>query len=198
MSATGAATPCTPEDLLKMPDSERFELIDGELVEQHTSFWSTFVAGRLFRRMDAHCEARQLGWVAPEGASYACFPPGRGNIRRADVSFIAGGRLPVDQARTEGHLPIAPDLAVEVVSPNDLVYEVADKVRDYLDAGVRLVWVINPESRTAEIHRGQGQGVILHENDELDGEDVLPGFRCRLGDLFQPPPGVAPTAGNAP
>jgi Uma2 family endonuclease len=96
----------------------------------------------------------------------------------------------LEQATTEGHCPIAPDLAVEVVSPNDTAYEIDEKVREFLDAGVPLVWVVNPEQRTVEIHRANGFGTILRENDEISGEDVIPGFRCRVGDFCQPPAGV--------
>jgi Uma2 family endonuclease len=108
-------------------------------------------------------------------------------VRKADVSFIRLDRQTAAQAIEEGHCPIAPDLAVEVLSPNDLAYEVALKVSEYLRAGVRLVWVVHPEVRTVEVHRPQGAGVILHEQDELSSEDVLPGFRCRVADLFVMP-----------
>jgi Uma2 family endonuclease len=81
---------------------------------------------------------------------------------------------------------------VEVLSPNDIAYEVDAKVREYLAAGVRLVWVINPDGRTVTIHRPQGPGTVLHEQDELAGETVLPGFRCRIADLF-PPASTRPT-----
>src|SRR5262249_22122716 len=108
-------------------------------------------------------------------------------------SFLRLARLSVEQATAHGHLRIAPDLAVEVVSPNDLVYEVDAKVQEYLKAGTQRVWVINPEVRSVEVHRPDAPGTILREQDDLDGEDVLPGFRCRVGDLFLLPPGVVPT-----
>ena len=180
----------TPDDLLAMPDGDRYELVDGHLVEKDMSFWSSYVAGELHGRMRDQCRANHLGWVVPEGATYQCFPHRPQQVRKADVSFIRNDRLSTAQATAEGHMPIAPDLAVEVVSPNDLVYEVDAKVQDYLQAGVSLVWVVNPQVRVIQVYRGDGSVTLLHEKDDLDGEDVLPGFHCRVGDLFQPPPGA--------
>ena len=184
--------PYTPADLLVMPDGNRYELIDGELVEQNVSTWSSFVAGKVYVRLQCFCEGRSLGWVFPEGTSYQCFPHAPERVRRAAASFIQGGRLTGSVAAEAGHTLIAPDLAVEVVSPGDLAYEVDAKVQDYLRAGVRLVWVVNPQVRTVEVHRTHSAGLILREQDELDGEDVLPDFRCKVGDFFQLPPGVTP------
>jgi Uma2 family endonuclease len=177
-----------------MPDRNRYELVDGQLVEHVMSTWSSYVAGKLYARLDAFCQANPRGWVFPEGVSYQCFPDAPSRVRRADVSFIRADRMSLEQATAEGHLLITPDLAVEVLSPNDLAYEVDAKVQEYLRAGVRLVWVVNPETRTVKIHRPQAAGTILGESDDLEGEDVVPGFRCRISDLFQLPPGVQPTS----
>lgn len=190
MSTAAPVTRYTPADLLRLPDGERYELIDGQLVERDMSLWSTYVAGRIYRLLSNHAPADQSGWVLPEGASYQCFPDDPTKVRRADVSFIRLERLPLAQATEEGHIPIAPDAAVEVMSPNDLAYDVDEKVEDYRRAGVSLVWVVNPKARTVVVHRRQGVGAVLYEEDELSGEDVLPGFRCRVGELFVPPGGA--------
>jgi Uma2 family endonuclease len=178
-----------------MPDGDRFELVDGQLVERNMSAWSSYVAGELHGRLRDFSKTGQVGWVFPEGTSYRCFPDDADKVRKADVSFVRFDRLTVQQAMADGHLTLAPDWVAEVLSPNDLAYQVEQKVQDYLTAGVRLVWVIHPPTRTVHVHRREGTGTILRENDELDGEDVLPGFRCRVGDLFQPPTGV--TVGTA-
>src|SRR5205814_10386571 len=104
-------------------------------------------------------------------------------MRKPDGSSIGQERLP-EGPSSEGYLYIPPDLAVEVISPNDSAYEVDAKVVEYLNAGVPLVWVINPEARTVRIHRHDGSASWLREKDELSGEDVLPGFRCRVADIF--------------
>jgi len=188
---TVASEKCyTPQDLLTMPGGEHYELVDGRLVERKMSFWSSYVAGVIFRLLELFCRENRLGWVSPEGTSFQCFPSLPSRVRKADVSFIRLQRLSLAQATSEGHCPIAPDLAVEVISPNDTAYEIDEKVREFLDAGVPLVWVVNPEQRTVEIHRVGGPGAILRENDEIGGEDVVPGFRCRVGDFTLPPPGV--------
>ncbi|MHB1426150.1 MAG: Uma2 family endonuclease [Gemmataceae bacterium] len=182
----------TPQDLLIMPDGEFYELVDGRLVERKMSIWSSYVAGVIYRILELYCRENRLGWVFPEGTSFQCFPANPGKVRKPDVSFIRLQRLSLAQATTEGHCSSAPDLAVEVVSLNETTYETDEKVRAFLDAGVPLVWVVNPEQRTVAIHRASGTGTILRENDEINGEDVIPGFHCRIGDFTLPPPGVEP------
>jgi Uma2 family endonuclease len=180
----------TPEDSLTMPDGYHYDLVDGRLVQRKMSFWSSYVAGIIVHVLHSYCHQHRLGWVLPEGVSYECFPSLPGRIRKADVSFIRSQRCSLAQATTEGHCPIAPDLAVEVISPNDIAYEIYEEVREFLDAGVPLVWVVNPEQRTVAIRHAGGPGTILRENDEISGEDVIPGFRSRVGDFMEPPPGV--------
>ncbi len=74
---------------------------------------------------------------------------------------------------------------MEVLSPNDIACKVEAKVRQWLRAGPKLVWVVNPEQRTLAIHRADGLGAILQETDELSGEEVMPGFHCRVAQFFQ-------------
>jgi Uma2 family endonuclease len=193
MGAIASQTRYTPEDLLKMRDGDRYELVDGHLVEHNMSFWACYVAAEILGRLRDHCHAHNLGWVSAE-TTYQCFPDAPNKVRRPDATFIRLGRISLEEATAEGHTRIAPDLAVEVVSPNDSMYEVQEKVQEYLTAGVPLVWVVNPQTRLVEIHRGKGQGTILRESDDLDGEDVVPGFHCRVGDLFKPPAGVSPAS----
>jgi Uma2 family endonuclease len=81
-------------------------------------------------------------------------------------------------------LSIAPDLAVEVVSSRDEFAEVTEKVEEYLAAGIPLVWVIDPENQIVYVHRKDGSVTKLHKNDELFGEDILPGFTCKVAELF--------------
>lgn len=87
----------------------------------------------------------------------------------------------------EGHCRIVPDLVAEVVSPNDYYSDVEEKAKEYLGAGVCLVWVIDPRTKTVRVHRQDGSETRLGASDELLGEEVIPGFRCRVGDLFLDP-----------
>jgi Uma2 family endonuclease len=183
--ATVTKTVYTPEDLLAMPDSGNYELVDGELVERNLGWDSSWVVGRLHFFISTFCDAHRSGWVVP-GASYQCFPDDPNKVRRAGASFIKLDRMPGDRP-PKGHCRIAPNLAAEVISRNDLYSEVEAKVAEYLVAGVELVWVINPPTQSARVHRQDGTVTDLGPDDHLDGENVLPGFRCRVADLFVGP-----------
>jgi Uma2 family endonuclease len=171
-------------DTLEVPDG--YEMVDGQLRELVMGAESSWVGGKLYGRLDAYCESHRLGWAFPQETAYRCFGKG-GTVRKPDASFIRLGRLK-DEQLPRGDLRIAPDLAVEAVSPNDTVYELDEKIEEYLKAGVRLVWVINPVSRIALVHRHDGTVSKVREDQELSGEDVLPGFRCRLADVLPPVP----------
>lgn len=178
-----AAAAYTPEDLLLMPDGDRFELIDGQLVEPEMSILASLVSLEVMRLVSNFVRGNHLGFALSSECSYQCFPHKPSQVRKPDGSFIRKGRLPADQLE-RGHARIAPDLAIEVISPNDLYPEVDVKLEDYFLAGIPLIWVINPELRTVRVYHADGSSVRLREHDELTGEDVLPGFRCRVGELF--------------
>lgn len=186
----------TPEELLSLPDAVRYELVDGQLVERNMGTESSWVGGGLVRLLANFTLQHRLGWVLPADASYKCFPDEPEKVRKPDVSFIRFGRLPGEQLPL-GHCLIAPDLAVEVVSPNDLVYVVEDKVEEYLGVGVRLVWVINPNVRTVRVYRLDRSFAGLRESDTLSGEQVIPGFECQVQDLFPPRQALTPTPAPA-
>ena len=103
-------------------------------------------------------------------------------VRAPDVAFVRHDRIPDPPPR--GFAPFAPDLAVEVLSPDDRRGEVLEKVADWLSAGTRLIWEIDPERRVARAYRADGTMSLLSESDLLDGEDVLPGFRCPLREIL--------------
>jgi len=173
----------TPEDLLSMSDEKNYELVDGHLVERNMSVLSSWVGGRLHRFLDTFVEEHDLGWAWPADLGYVCFPNAPKKVRKADVSFIRKERLP-EGLTSEGYECLPPDLAVEVISPNETYYEVEAKVIEYLAAGVSLIWIIDPESRTVRIHRADGSASWLREPDELSGEDVVPGFPCPVSAIF--------------
>jgi Uma2 family endonuclease len=102
-------------------------------------------------------------------------------VRAADMVFIAAGRLA--GVEREGFLPIAPDLAVEIVSPGDRWSEILTKVHEYLDAGVRLVWIVDPRTQTVHVYQ-PGQVEQLSAEDTLDGGDVLPGLTLPVREIF--------------
>ena len=193
MNAVATKPQYTPEELLALPDEKDYELVDGSLVKRNMSSLSSWVGGEVFGRLAAFTEDNDLGTAWPAGHGIQCFPDAPGNVRRPSVSFIRRERFSLDEL-SEGYLRIPPDLAVEVISPNDLAWEVEAKVEEYLRAGVRLVWVIDPHTRTVRVHRADGTAGRLRQEDELSGEDVIPGFRCAVRDLFPPPRPAGPVA----
>src|SRR5262249_3516105 len=162
--ATSTRTRYTPDDLLAMPDGDRYELVDGELLEPNVGTKSQWIGGRLARFLGNFAEDRGLGWVISEG-SFQCFLDDPGKVRRPAIAFVTGGRFPGGQI-PEGHCRIAPDLAVEVVSPNDTYSEVEEKVQEYLRAGVRLVWVVDPPTKSVRVHRPDGSDAYRREADQ--------------------------------
>lgn len=186
MSTSTTEKQYTPADLLAMPDEKNYELVDGQLLERDMGNEASWIGAEISGRLRDFLKQHDLGWVLGADAGYRCFPDDPGCVRQPDVSYIRRGRLPNDRP-ARGYETIPPDLAVEVVSPNETYEKVEGKVEEFLKAGVRLVWVINPDTPTATVYRPDGSGNRLHENDNLDGEDVLPGFRCRIGELFPPP-----------
>ncbi len=184
----------TPEELLAMPEGERYELVDGVLVEKTMSLLSGRVETTLVRILGTHCVETDLGWILASTCGYRCFPWMPGRVRRPDVSFIARHRLPSEAHWSDGYITIAPDLAAEVTSPMDEVYDLEEKIEEYLRAGVRLIWVIHPEVRAIQVIRADGTGLRLRSSGELSGEDVIPGFRCPVNALF---PAARPAEADA-
>ena len=172
-----------PEELLAMSDGERYELIDGIPREKHMGAASDEIAVTLAAELKTFVRARKLGRVYGSQTGYQCFPRSAKMVRMPDTSFVAAGRLE-GEVSPEGYIPIAPDLAVEVVSPNEEYEEVEVKVAQYRSAGVKLIWVVSPMSKTVVIRRLDGTCAEVGAAGELSGEDVLPGFACTVADLF--------------
>lgn len=177
-------TRMSAEQLWEMPEvpGKQFELVRGELVEMPgAGAVHTVIARLVFRLLDGFVVANGIGEVFQDGLSYI-LQRDPDIVRTPDVSFVAGERVPADWPA--GFLPLAPDLAVEVVSPYDRAEDVHAKTRDYLEGGTRLVWVLWPSTSTVSVRGADGMARELGPDDELDGGDVLPGFRVRVGDLF--------------
>ena len=104
-------------------------------------------------------------------------------VRAPDAAFVASGRIP-ETGVPVSYWPFAPDLLVEVVSPSDRLADVHVKIADYLASGTRLVWLVEPETRMVHVYRSPQQVEVLGAGDDLDGDDVLPGFQCPVRRLF--------------
>jgi|SRR5579871_3028802 len=182
MSILTPPTLVTPEDLLSLPDGDSYELVDGKLVERHMGLESSKIALRIAFLIARFLQDTKLGELFGSDASYQCFPQYPGEVRRADLTFIRqgrfeGGRLP------KGHCKIPPDLAVEVISPGDLAYDVEEKVSMYLKAGVRSVWVVYPPTQVVRVHR-RGAVTELTTDDTIAEPELLPDFECKVAEFF--------------
>ncbi len=171
----------SPGDLLALDATDLYELVDGQLVEKKMSELANETAVYISSALFTHVRSGNLGRVLAE-QTFQCFPHDPNRVRRPDVAFIAADRLPVE--RFDGHIPIAPDIAIEVVSPTDRFYDLEEKLSDYRQARVKLVWVVHPELRTILVHRANGTITRLFEQDFLAGETVLPTFACKIIDLL--------------
>lgn len=141
------------------------------------------LALRIGARLHLFVEEARLGYTTAAETGYilSTRPDGRDTVRAPDVGFVAAERLP--DGLPQGFVPCAPDLAVEIVSPNDTADEIHAKVQDFLQAGTRLLWVVYPRTRTVDVHTPQGAHTLTL-TDTLDGGDVLPGFTLPLRELF--------------
>ena len=173
----------TAEELLRTRiPGKRTELVRGTLVvTEPPGTWHGIVSARLAIRIGQHVLAAHAGEVAGQDTGFR-IESDPDTVRAPDVAFVSHERLA--GVSPHGYAAIAPDLAVEVLSPNDRPADVLTKVSDWLRAGVRLVWVIDPDRRIARVHRADGTIDVVREDGALDGEGVLPGFRCVLGELL--------------
>jgi Uma2 family endonuclease len=175
----------TPEELLAMPDGKGYELVDGVLVERNMGAQSSWIAARLMGFLQLANRPELRAWIFDAECGYLGLGR-RNSLRKPDLSVVRQERLP---AIPRGWIVVAPDVAVEVVSPGDSADEIEQKVEEYLEAGTALVWVIYPEARVVQVHRREGTEERLREGDTLHGEDVLPGFACPVAELFPPAAG---------
>ena len=174
----------TADDLLRLySEGVRGELIRGVLCE-------TMPGGREHGRIAAQLcyllvsfiRPRRLGWVMGTDAG-VWLERDPDTVREPDVAFFAAGNYPAEPG-ARGYAEAIPDLVVEIASPNDSAREVEDKARMWLSFGVRLVWVAYPDTRSVVAHPLGGEARALGADDTLDGGDVLPGFSCKVGDVF--------------
>ena len=173
----------TAEELLHLRIADkRTELVRGVLVvSEPPGYRHGRVAMEVARRIANHVVERGLGGVfaAETGFTLARAPD---TVRAPDVAFIRSDRLP--DPEPTGFPDLAPDLVVEVLSPDDRAGKVLAKVADWLSAGTQLVWVVDPARRVARVYRQDGSETLVSAADALEGEDVLPGFSCVLRDVL--------------
>jgi Uma2 family endonuclease len=174
----------TAEEFMKMPDppdGSQQELIRGVIITMPPPMGRHGVCCmKVGFTVYSFVSANKLGHVTSNDAGFIS-ERNPDTVRGPDVAYWNSARV---REVPEGYFEVPPDLAVEVVSPNDTHLRVQEKVRHYLTHGVRMVWVVDPELRIVTVYRSKELARTLEETDTLSGEDVLPGFRCRVADLF--------------
>jgi Uma2 family endonuclease len=182
--ATVARKLITAEEFLQMPDppdGSQQELVRGEIITMPPPGGLHGVCcSKTNYLLCNFAEANQRGIVTANDTGIIT-ERGPDSVRGPDIAYWSSERLPEIPA---GYIETPPDLAVEVLSPSTRMRQLRNKIREYFSRGVRMVWVISPEDRTVTVYRTADEGRLLHESATLSGEEVLPGFSCRVADLL--------------
>jgi Uma2 family endonuclease len=177
------ARPATEDDLLLL--SEKYdihcELVDGVLVEKPVGYYESRIASVLSHFIETYFDQHPIGIAAGESGPMRTTP---GQVRMPDVSVVLGGRLTEEMLKTQKVLRLAPDLAIEILSESNTKREMARKLREYFEAGVKLVWYIDPENETAQAFSAIEQFETIAGDQELVGGTLLPGFAVKLSEVF--------------
>lgn len=175
----------TAEELERMPQSNaHIELVNGKIVSsplhghEHGA-----IAGAIGSFIHAFVRQNKLGFAYATGTGFI-LSRNPDTVRAPDAAFVTNDRV-AQQKREQGFFDGAPDLAVEVTSPEDTVEETETKILEYLQAGTRLVWVVHPRTKTITVYRSLQNVRVLTENDTLDGADVLQGFAVHVKEIFE-------------
>jgi Uma2 family endonuclease len=175
----------TADEFFCMPDDgKRYELVQGRLVEVGGASWrSSTVAATILILLGTFVRQHRLGKVsgADLGSKLASSPD---TVRVPDVAFVRSDRFRGGKG-PRGFFVGAPDLCIEVLSPTDRYPAVRRKIREYLTAGAEQIWVIDPETRSAIVHRAGGAEEEYAEDGIIDGGDLLPGFTLRLAEIWE-------------
>jgi len=170
------------EEFLRLSDDgHKYELVNGELRMCPAGLRHEWIGALILGILLAFVRPRRLGYVLGSSVGYK-LPSG--DVRSPDVSFVAMDKLP------DGKIPVGfgefmPDLAVEVLSPNDKIQDIATKIGEYLAHGVRLLWIVDPDAETVTVYRSLSDVQVFHREDTLTGEAVLPGFTCQVREFFE-------------
>jgi Uma2 family endonuclease len=173
----------TEEDAVELNERHQrpCELVDGILVEKVMGAYESMLAVEIARLLKNFVKPRKLGTVLGEAGLLKL---ALGLIRIPDVAFLSMEKFPGGRFPREKAVPLAPDIAIDVLSPGNTAKEMAEKLRDYFAAGSRLVWYVDPKKRQVEVFTSFDSRRIVTQDQMLDGSDVLPGFELSLRELF--------------
>lgn len=182
--ATAETKLVTIKDFEKIPDppdGSRLELVRGEVIVMPSPKAKHGVTcHQISRILGNYVDLKKLGWVTTNDTG-VILERDPDTMRGPDVAFWSITRQP---AMPADYFEIPPDIAIEVLSPDDRRKEVRDKIKDYLTHGVKLVWLVDPDTRTVTVYQGSLRGTELDESETLTGGEVLPEFSCKVADLF--------------
>jgi Uma2 family endonuclease len=165
-------------------EDSQYELVDGELRKRETSNQTVRVGGVLCTLLWQFAWKSRSGEPMSDGTAYQCFPDDPDLVRKPDVSWFSADRISSESLDSR-YIEAAPDLIVEVVSPNDNAYEVEQKVEQFLSAGTKEAWVVFPHIRKVERRLADGTARWYGADDEFDATPVIPGFRWKLADVLE-------------
>ena len=171
--------------LLCMPDGNEYELDDGDLVRLNMGAEANDIAGEMYMALKPFARTNRLGAVFPAECGLRIFPGRPSRVPKPDGGFIAHSKLPGDRL-PRGFIEVVPDIVWEVVSPNDNAIYTERKVREYLGVGIRLVWVVYPDTRTVHVFRADGTASVIESGGAISGEDICPGFELPLATILPP------------
>jgi Uma2 family endonuclease len=170
-----------------VPVPDGFELVDDQLVQKPMGAEASQISVKALSLIEAYVASRNLGHVFDSDCGYQIFKHAPKKVRKPDGSFVARGRLP-DERPPRGNMRIPPDLAIEVISPNDLAEDVEARVNDYLGAGTRLMWLLYPATHAIWVVCQDGSGARLKGEQVVSGEAVIPDFSSPASAFFPAPP----------
>lgn len=174
----------TEKELLALPkDRGKYELVDGELVFMPPAgFEHGDISGEALSRLRTYVRRKKLGRVVDGQTG---FWMKSGNLRSPDVSFVSKQRLLKLTRLPTGFFLGTPDMVVEVLSPDDRMSNIEKKIRDYFESGTKLLWLVNPVTRTVRVYRDPDNYRLLTIKNNLAGEDIVPGFSMAVKKLFE-------------
>jgi Uma2 family endonuclease len=185
--ATVAEKLITAEQFARIPapaDGSKQELVRGVIVAMAPppGFRHGLRQGKVYKLIDNYATSTKRGRAVVESGVRTEHDPD--SVRGPDVSYWSVERLPLE-LEPVGYPDVSPDLCVEVLSPSNTLKKILDKLHEYFASNVRMVWTVDPETRTVTVYRSADEGRVLHENATLNGDDVLPGFTCRVAEFFE-------------
>jgi Uma2 family endonuclease len=173
--------PATIDDLLQCPkDGRKYELVDGQILVSPAGLYHAQVVAKIVHIIATFLDSHPIGVVCGDNLGIN-FP--NGNLRSPDVTFVRNEKLPVGEP-AEGFPSFIPDLAVEILSPHDSLRQVGQKIGEFLDCGVSLVWLVDPTRETVTVYRSLSQTEQLSPKDVITAEPILPGFSCQVSRFF--------------